>query len=256
MFTPFLIRTRRIAIRTCLAVMPLGVALPEDKPGELTLGVHGGAGQVVTVVRDCSGKALSSRAHPLKEVSGSVQYSRKVSDSAFIVVGIRAGQIGVDNLLSYSFDPAGPTESATSVTYQYYNPHISIEGLLAGFGIGYVGGDLPGVFDEIENQISFSSHLRLGRSVGKYFLISMNENEPLVSAGGPFNMGMGYPISTRGRGFTGVSAAFYDGLGFAQHFEIGLTDALLLDLGFRLGQAHSEFDGAASIGFQYRIPTN
>ena len=36
---------------------------------------------------------------------------------------------------------------------------------LAGFGIGYVGGDLPGVFDEIEDQISFSSHLRLGRKL-------------------------------------------------------------------------------------------
>jgi len=238
MFTRILYRTRRIAVCAFMAVMPLGVELPEENPGELMIGVHGGGGQVISVVRDCDGNAISSKSHPLTEISGSAQYSRKTSDNTSIVFGIRGGQIGV-----------------RQVTYQYFNPHIGIESRLVGLGIGYFGGDVPLMFGDENDVARLSSHLRIGSSDGGYFLVSLNENQPLLTAGGPFVIGGGYAPGSRVRGFTGLSAMFYDGVGLAQQFEIELSEIFLVDLGFRIGKAHESFDGGASIGFRFRMPT-
>jgi hypothetical protein len=142
------------------------------------------------------------------------------------------------------------------VTYQYWNPYIALENSSAGIGVGYLGGDLPTTFDGDDNvEFRLTTHVRIGSDHGRHFLLSLNENEPLLTSGGPWVIGGGYRPGSRVRGFTGVSAGFYDGLGLAQKFEIALNESLLLDLGFRLGKAHTEFDGGASIGCRFTIPT-
>lgn len=255
MFTRIWYHTHRFTTFAFLAVMPLGFELTEEKPGELMIGVGGGTGQVVTVVRDCSGSALRSTGHPLNEISASAQYSRLISEGTTLVIGVRGGQVYVERKFS-SVDQYGvPDERSHDLEFTYYNPHISLEGRSAGLGMGYVGGDVPALFDGDDQQIPYSAHIRLGSADAKYLLIALNENQPLLTSGGPFNLGMGYRASPRVRGLTGVSAMFYDGLGFAQQIEIQLSKAVLLDLGFRVGGSDGKFEGGASIGFRYRIPT-
>jgi hypothetical protein len=253
-FNRFFHQSCRFTTFAFLAIMPLGMEVTDEKTGELMFGIHGGAGQTVTVIRDCSGNALSSKAHPFNEISGSVQYSHRVSDSTTMVLGVRGGQVNVNRHVLVYDQYGFPTDNEVNINYPYFNPHVAIEGPGAGLGFGYVGGDLPAMFDDEYSHVRLSAHIRLGSADHKYFLVALNENQPLVSAGGPFNIGMGYRPGSRVRSFTGFSALFYEGLGFAQQLEIELSDAFLLDLGFRVGKAHTNFDGAASIGIRFRIP--
>jgi hypothetical protein len=94
MFTRLFYRFRRLTIIPYLAVLPLGVTIEEPDPGELTFGVHGGGGRVLTVIRDCDGNALSTEEHPFTEISGTLQYSRRAGqgDTRW-VIGVRGGQV-------------------------------------------------------------------------------------------------------------------------------------------------------------------
>jgi len=252
MFTRILSQTPRFATFTFLAVLPVGVAMDEPAPGDLTMEVHGGGGQVITVIRDCEGKALSSQSHPFGEISGGIQYSRKADDSeARWVMGFRGGRVQLDRRsLEERYAPL------RTRIYDYWNPHLAIEGPTVGFGAGYLGGNLPALFDDGLDNLRLSSHLRVGQLDHGHFLISLNESEPLLTGGGLWVIGGGYAPGERIRGFTGVSAGFHEGLGVAQRLEFAISDRLWLELGARLSSTESRFDGGGSVGLRYAIPTN
>jgi hypothetical protein len=245
-------KARRISVCTFLAAVPLGVELPEERDGEVTFGVHGGGGQVITVMRDCEGNAISSESSPFTELSGSVEYGHPVNDTASFVFGLRGGRISGERQLPADTDGFTSGPGDTRFTYHYFNPHLSFEGRTAGIGFGYFAGDVPVMFDDADQSV-FSFHLRLGRLDQLYFKVAANESQPLLTGGGPWMLGLGYAPSSRFGGFTGLSAGFYDGMGVGQTFVIGIDENVLLDLGFRLATTENEFDGGASAGLRFRF---
>jgi hypothetical protein len=249
MLTKFLSRSRRVVTFSFLAVMPLGVALEEERPGDLTVGLHGGGGQVITVIRDCDGRAISSQAHPFNEIEGSLEYSRDYgrNDTRW-VVGLRGGQVRGQRK-DHDYVGAG------DYTYEYWIPYASIEDRNAGIGVGYLGGNLPTFFEDHTVDFRLTGHLRIGGLDGGHFLFALNESQPLLTGGGPWVLGAGYAPGSRVRGFTGLSAGYYDGLGIAQRLSIALTDRTWLDFGFRIGSTESNFEGGGSVGIRHRIPT-
>jgi hypothetical protein len=58
--TGFGSKLRRTTLWIFLLVLPIGIRVDPEHPNELSLSVHGGTGQVVSVLRDCSGNAVSS----------------------------------------------------------------------------------------------------------------------------------------------------------------------------------------------------
>jgi hypothetical protein len=250
MFTRLLDRSRRFVLFSFLAVMPLGVALEEDRPGDLTVGLHGGGGQVITVIRDCNGRAISTQDHPFNDIEGSLEYSRDYgrNDTRW-VIGLRGGQVRIRRNDHGHFGATGEH------TYKYWSPYGSIEDHNVGIGLGYLGGNLPTFFDGDDVDFRLTGHLRIGSLDGGHFLFALNESRPLLTGGGPWVLGAGYAPGSRVRGFTGLSAGWYEGLGIAQRLSIVLTDRAWLDFGFRIASTESNFDGGGSVGIRYRIPT-
>ncbi len=140
------------------------------------------------------------------------------------------------------------------VTYNYFNPYIALESRYFGIGVGYMGGDVPAYFGESSEFMPASAHIRFGNYEKTNFLISLNENLPLASGGGYFNMGINYPTGRRVVLLTGLSAGFHDGPGLVQRVTIPGSDRFDLDLSARLGSADRKFDGGFAAGLRYHIP--
>ena len=71
---------RRILVCTLLAALPVGVELPAaERTGELEVALHGGGGQAVTVIRDCSGNALRSDDRPFASARSRARTSARRS---------------------------------------------------------------------------------------------------------------------------------------------------------------------------------
>lgn len=252
MFSRHLFRTRRLATCAMLAVMPLGAELTAEQPGQLSLGVHGGSGQVVSVMRGCDGEVLRTSENPFAEVAGEVEYRRRMSDDAALALGFRGGSVHLD---WHPFDDYGGAPG--DLEFYYLNPSIALETTQVGIGFGYLDTDLPNQFGNYvpADAVPVSAHLRVGRASATYFLFSMNESAPLLTGGGPYVLGFGYHPVLRLGGFTGVSAGFYDGIGIAQRFEFAAGDHLRLDIAARIASVEGHVDGGISAGVRVLIPT-
>ena len=55
----FFFKLRRTTMFMFLLVMPIGVRIDPQHPNEFSISAHGGTGQVVSVIRDCDGNALT-----------------------------------------------------------------------------------------------------------------------------------------------------------------------------------------------------
>lgn len=244
-------KLRRTTLWLFLLVMPIGVRVDPEHPGELTLSAHGGTGQVVSVIRDCSGNAISSKESPFVDVAATMQYSHRYESGSFLALGMRYGYLNSEAQRT-AFGIEGFLEE--KVTYNYFNPYIAMESRYAGIGIGYMSGDIPMTFGEYSDSMPLSGHIRLGNYEKMNFLVSLNENLPLASGGGYFNMGLGYPAGRSVVLFTGLSAGFYDQAGFVQKVSILLSDRFDLDLSARVGSADGNFEGGFAAGLRYHIP--
>jgi hypothetical protein len=250
--TGFGSKLRRTTLWLFLLVMPIGVRVDPEHPGELTLSAHGGTGQVISVIRDCSGNAISSKESPYVDVAATMQFSHRYESGGFLAAGLRYGYLNSTAQRTVSGFPGGSFEE--QVTYDYFNPYIAMESRYAGIGIGYMSGDVPMTFGDNSDSIPLSGHIRLGNYEKMNFLVSLNENLPLASGGGYFNMGLGYPAGRSVLLFTGLSAGFYDRPGFVQKVSILLSDRFDLDLSARVGSADDNFEGGFAAGLRYHIP--
>ena len=243
-------KLRRTTLWMFLLVMPVGIRVDPEHPGELTLSAHGGTGQVLSVLRDCSGSTIASESSRYIDVAASVQASHRFESGIFGFIGIRSGYLQSNARMPVRDD----VSYEQSVTYSYYNPYIAVEGPYVGIGVGYLSGEIPFDFNDGSKSIPISGHLRLGNYWTGHFLCSLNENLPLASGGGYFNLGVEYPVGRRVWLFTGVSAGFYDSMGIVQKVFIRLSDRFDLDLCGNIGAAASEFAGGFAAGLRYHIP--
>lgn len=246
-------KIRRSTLWVMLMVMPVGIRIDGDHDSELTLEGHAGTGQVVSVIRDCSGNAVSSENSTYSDIAGAIQYSVRTGEGNFIVMGIRGGrlhsQFQTANRVFHDIIPEG-----YEYEYTYWNPYVALEGPYVGLGIGYMSEAPDYEFGGNESSTPLSAHLRLGNYSALHFLGMLNENLPLASGGGYINLGLGYPAGNGVQLFTGFSATPYDQLGLVQKISWQLSDRFDLDFNGRAGNAAGSFEGSFSLGLRYHLP--
>lgn len=249
----------RTVCASFVLILPFGYYTDSTDTADMALGIHGGTGRVASVLRSCEGEALHSEASTFKDASGSAEIAVPPGMHSPLRVGVRAGywesMAGFairewDSNREYSRSPE------TKVNFSYVNPNVSIETPYWGLGAGYVFGDVSSSFDDYgpesnSHNIRLSMHLRLGNIDQGYLAVSYAENTPLISGGGPFDLGFGYRVHRSVYLFTGMSAGFYDGVGFLQQARVGLMRRLSLDVAMRLGGAGGAFEPAISAGLVY-----
>ena len=153
-------------------------------------------------------------------------------------------------------------------TFDYFNPNVSLEFYHFGIGMGYVSKRVPIHFsDHIETAANFSGHARWTIYHGSYLLISYNENVPLVSGGGSFNLGFGIPAGGVSL-FIGLSAGQYHNLGLVHQGEnptferlsrrclasLGMKREVVFEGGGAVGLVY-QFGKTPALNYGYRIPS-
>jgi hypothetical protein len=246
-----------------LVIMPVGVRIDGENDHELTIEGHAGAGQLVSVIRDCSGDPIASETSSFSDVAGALQYSHRFGEGNFVVLGLRAGRFQMNlQPVTTSDVPLDPND----YEYTYWNPHVAIEAPYIGFGIGYLSE--PPVLDFGEWDISqpfldlgewktgtpITAHLRLGNYSKVHFLATYNENLPMVSGGGNINLGLGYTSGNRVQLLTGLTVGPYDRPGLIQKLSWQVSDRFDLDLNGRIGSSAGTFEGSFSLGLRYHLP--
>ncbi|MEN8007686.1 MAG: hypothetical protein ABFS42_11765 [Candidatus Krumholzibacteriota bacterium] len=253
----FAYKLRRTTLWLFIIVMPIGIRIDPEHPDELTVSAHGGVGQVVSVIRDCSGNPIASEKNKFVDMAGSVQVSHCSESGVIFALGVRGGNLDSNARMPLSsyVDGAQISDSyEQSVSYSYYNPYAAMESKYIGIGAGYLSSEIPFTFGDSSDNLPMSSHLRIGNYHKANFQTSLNEDLPLASGGGYFKIGMGYPVGSKARLFSGLSAGFYDGLGFVQQVFLPLSNRFDLDLSVRLGSTESLFEGGFAMGLRYHLP--
>ena len=248
----------RVAGVLFLLALPIGYYPESTDSTDLLVGVHGGAGQVMTVLRDCDGNALHTEASSFKDVSGSAYLPVYGKGRDVLVLGLRGGH-WTSNAGFAMRTSTGAGSSTygrtldTQLSFSYINPNLSLETKLIGLGFGYMFGDAMSDFAPDAKPIRYSGHVRLGSIRGGYLIASYAEATPLISGGGPLILGVGYPLGRTLRGLSGVSGGFYDRPGFLQQLRFRLDKYLDMDITFRAGFPGGEFEGAVSAGLVFNL---
>lgn len=250
-------KLRRTTLWMFMIVMPIGVRVDPEHPNELTVSAHGGAGQVVSVIRDCEGNPIASEENTFVDFAASMQVSHRSRDGIITALGFRSGHFNSNGRfpLSGYDDGTGTTDSyEQTISYSYFNPYIAMESRYVGIGVGYLSGEIPSYYGDESSSIPMSGHLRLGNYNKVNFQISVNEDLPLASGAGYYKMGLGYPMGSGMRLFSGLSVGFYDQPGLVQQVFLPLSSRFDLDLSARLGSAAGKLEGGLALGLRYHLP--
>jgi len=250
----FLTKIRRTLLWCIVLVMPVGIEVDPEHTGELSFSVHGGGGHVMSTLRDCSGDVIATEKQPFKDAVAAVQYSHRFENDLVTVIGVRAGVITADVHWAQRNYGSGRSIPENEISETYLNPYVALESQYVGLGIGYISAELPAILGRYEEFEPFSGHLRLGNHEKLHVLATLNENLPMASGGGYYNLGLGYPIGKRVRSFTGLSAGFYENIGVVQQLSIRISDRFDLELSARGGSSGDEFEGGVAAGVRYHLP--
>ncbi len=242
-------------------VLPFGYQPDNPDSSSMSIGVYGGMGQAVAVLRDCSGRISETAPYEFREGAVAVGISQ-VSGDAQVLMGIKGGWLRADDVLT---DTEDDTEKYRDRRSSYINPNISVEGAYTGAGFGLLFGDVPlfaedVTLDPTEMQrvdVGVTGHLRAGSLSEVYFLLSLNETLPLYSGGGLFNAGVGYPVGRDVRLFTGFALGVQEKPGFLQQATISIPDQpVQLHLAGRLGAPNDRDENSGSVGITWSSHSN
>lgn len=249
---------RRSVMFLFVIILPFGVRVDPEHPGEISVSAGGGTGQLVTVLRDCDGNVTASEKSSFSEIGGSVQYSRRMEGGQFLVVGLRSGTIHSSArfpMVAESYPERIYGSYGREVDYNYWNPYVSMEHRSFGFGVGYLGGRIPFTFGEEGDEFPISGHLRFGNYRRTSLMFTVNEDLPLAAGSGFAKLGLSMPLGAKARLFTGASVGFYEDMGLVEQVTVAISERFDLDLGVRLGSTDSKFNGGVAVGLRYHIPT-
>lgn len=234
-----------------ILVLPVGYYPDDPDSSNLSVGVYGGTGQVASVLRSCSGTAIRTEKSSFKDVSGIATWTLNPQEKTRIIIGVRGGYWRASKARFANLGNVSTAEM--KLNFEYFNPNLSVERKNVGIGFGVIFGHVPISFDDLYERISVSGHLRLGNIKKFHFIFSFAENMPLISGGGLFDLGFGYPAGSKMSMFTGLSAGFYDRLGLLQQTRIRINNRVDTDITFRIGKAGDAFEGSLSGGLIYRF---
>jgi hypothetical protein len=238
--------------RFCVVLtLPIGIYQGNPDSTDLSIGAYGGAGRLAAFVQGCNGETRTT-ANNFSEYGGAVYLAVPPGKNSPLVVGLRGGHFGSNLELPNLWNPTKRAE----YTFDYLNSSVSLEFSRFGVGVGYISRRVPIHFsDHIETAPKFSGHLRLNIYRGGYFLTSFNEDVPLVSGGGSFNLGFGIPVGKVFL-FNGLSAGQYHNVGVLHQGRIRLTRGILVDASFRWGSTRGIFEGGGAIGLVCQFGKN
>ncbi len=242
-----------------LLVLPVGYYPDSGDSSDVAIGLYGGHGQVASVLRDCSGKVLQSEASKFTDVSGAFYVPVHRNPNSVITFGLKGGYWNAPRA-GFAFRDINGDYGRTadsSISYSYINPNICLEFRTVGIGIGYLDGVDRFAFENYQSlyddKIPVSGHLRFGYLDNYYFLISLQENLPLASGGGYFDIGIGYGEYESLKSFTGLSFGFYERPGFIQQFRFKTKSHFDFDLSIRLGKGGGKTENAISAGVLFKL---
>lgn len=234
-----------------LLALPVGFYAENPDSIDFVVGVHGGTGQLVSVLHDCSGNTVAYQKNTFHDYSVSAYLPVARIRQTPVVAGVRAGHFDTQALVASRY-PLPTDELRTR--RDYINPNISLELRNVGFGFGAVIGDIPASFSDLDeetrNHLPVSAHLRVGDIESAYALFSLMENTPLLSGGSYFDCGIGYTASRTLHGYSAVSLGFYDHVGFLQQARVRLNRSVDFELTLRLGESERYFEGSVAGGIR------
>jgi hypothetical protein len=253
----------RLLSTSFILALPIGYYYENPDSTNVIIGVHGGAGQVATIIRGCEGNKLASTQNTYRDFSASVYFPFPLRTSTPLIIGLRGGSFRSQaRSLDYNYSDQTQHEGRpVDLNAWYLNPNFSLEYKIWGLGLGFGLGNMPYAFRDFnlensDNDIKtfiMSGHLRLGEIRNGHFIISMAENEPRVSGGDMFNIGIGYPAGKKVMMFTGIGGGFCDKAGLVQQARIDFSKNRSLDIGVRLGKSEGVSENAISGGFICKI---
>jgi len=265
----FLRTLPHLAFTSFVLVLPIGYYPDNPDSVKFVVGVHEGYGQMASVIRDCSGRALHAERSTFLDVSGSAYTTLPPGSRSPFVLGLRGGYWRSKAAKAESYKSGYPDYITTygrspehSISISYLNPNLSYETKYIGLGIGYMfSDDIPFLFNEWElgersqrpHEVPVSAHLRLGNLEKLHFAASFAENTPLISGGSFMDIGVGYPSAEHTRWFTGLSVGLYDNPGIVQQGRFRLNHTFDADVTVRLGRAGGVFEGSLAGGLIYRL---
>jgi hypothetical protein len=254
------------AVACFLLILPVGYIPDGADTTNFGIGVHGGMGQVVSVLRDCNGNPVASEESNFYDVSGEIYKPIPVSTTSTIVLGMRLGHWSVPDA-GFPVNEFGEyvrTEER-DISETYYNPFIALERKRFGIGFGAIIGDVPLDFGDYRStdpldftpydldELSVSWHVRFGNYQKLHFLMQMGEATPILSGGGPFTIGLGYPAGEKLSMYSGLSAGFFNRGGVFHSMRIASDKNLDFDVTLRLGEADKSLEASLSGGLIYRF---
>lgn len=235
----------------CVLTLPIGIYQGNPDSTDFSIGAYGGAGRFAAFIQSCQGETRTA-ANNFSEYGGAAYLAVPPGKNSPLVVGLRGGHFR-SNLQLASF---GNSTKRAEYTFGYLNPSVSLEFSRFGVGVGYVSGNVPIHFgSSIETGPRFSSHLRVNIYRDSYLLGSFNEDVPLVSGGGSFNLGFGFPAGKVFL-FNGLSAGQYNSVGMLHQGRIRLSKGVLIDASFRWGSTRGIFEGGGAVGLVYQFGKN
>lgn len=242
-------------------VLPFGYQPDNPDSSAMSIGVYGGMGQAVAVLRDCSGRISETAPYEFREGAVAVAFSQ-VSGDARVLTGIKGGWLRADDVLTDSKDDEEKYRDRRS---SYVNPNVSVEGVYTGAGFGLLFGDVPLFAEDVtldpnakqRVDVGMTGHLRAGSLSEVYFLLSLNETLPLYSGGGLFNAGVGYPVGSDVRLFTGFALGVQEKPGFVQQATISIPrQPVQLHLAGRIGAPNDRDENSGSVGITWSSHLN
>ena len=227
-----------------ILVLPIGIYQDNPDSTSATISGHIGTGQYASVLRDCSGP-VAAVGNTCNDYSLNARLAVPPRKNSPLSIGFGVGEWRTKSH-SYpirSYDGNTNTyktdrSPSQQISFRYFNPNISMETALIGMGFGYISGYRPLNLSEgsYGRGSDMSFHVRFGNPRKYYFITSLNENTPLVSGGGYFDLGFGLANKKAFNIYFGISGGLYDSPGFLFQTQIPLRKHLLLSGAMRYGQ--------------------
>jgi hypothetical protein len=225
-----------------ILVLPIGIYQGDPDSTSVVILGHAGTGQYASVLRDCNGP-VASVGNNYSDFALKAHLAIPPGKNSPIVLGFAWGEWTSSGyrypirVYDENYNGSYGRSEPQRVHFSYLNPSFSLESKVMGMGFGYISGNRPTNFSEYNDDMAadFSGHLRLGDPKKTYFLASMNENTPLISGGGYYDLGIGFANSKNGHLFVGISAGLYDSPGFLGQFQLPMDKHIYFNGALRFG---------------------
>jgi hypothetical protein len=237
-----------------LAVFPLGIQFGDEDSTSTTLGVSGGGGNYVALLRSCEDEVIRKDEREFAEGDVWVAYQKHYHGRRAIRLHFSGGAAnfsGADSLFT----------GRSSEDFWYFRPGVRFDFSHIGFGIGLLHTSEPiptGQDDLAADDDGFPETLPTGTIwIGSlrtiYVDASFYQEGPLLSTGA-LTIGLGARLGQRVDAWGGVSAfgPYSDG-GVLLRTNLQMTKRIGLGVQARLGQSDGSDENSFNVGISYRV---